>query len=68
MVFFVYKLNVGANIAKDITEDKIEYLKNSLVVNVLNEVFNSEDKVCSLEGSTLLKAKILVNSKNEETF
>ena len=68
MVFFVYKLNVGANIAKDITEDKIEYLKNSLVVNVLNEVFNSEDKVCSLEGSTLLKVKILVNSKNEETF
>lgn len=68
MVFFVYKLNVGASIAKDITEDKIDYLKNSLVVNVFNEVFNSEDRVCILEGGSLLKVKILVNSKNEETF
>lgn len=68
MVFFVYKLNVGANIAKDITEYSIDYLKNSLVVDVLNEVLNLEDKVCNLEESTLLKAKIPVNSKNEETF
>lgn len=64
MEYFVYKLNVGAKLAKNIREqNEEEYLKNDLIVSTFDLLYQKE-----LAHDGIYKINIITDSKNVIEF